>query len=511
MKKIFCLVTFFILGCGFSPLLSASRIKYDEKKIYRLLEVGDFSGFRNEIARLEDASVRKFFEGVAAVYQGDYRSAREILNTIRFRDENKSENFYAVYSGYMASIAAGFKEKNSEHFILRYFPSDEVMADYALLSLEKIRLGASLLFGWSPDGKVLVEIYPDKKSFAVASTLGEEILEKSGTVGICKFNRIMILSPRNLALGYRWVETLAHEYTHFVINRITRYNCPLWVHEGIARWSDTVLIKVSSHDEAGENIKVPSSLYLSDFSLNLLSQALSRRGLIPFEKMQNSLVYLPTPDDISLAFLEVADFVDFLVSGYGAGKLRGWLNEMRFSDEKKSFGRVFGVSLESVKNRWFRQISSKYRRPQEKDDDKKRPTSGVPDLPLYGVKSDEDLMTDEMTRYTRLGDELRRRGNFEAAYEQYLKAWDAGKTRRSPVVAVKMSRALIAMGRHNDAKSLMESVIAGNRSYITPYVVLYEVTQVEKNETEAGRYLKEIFEINPFYPGVYEAIFTLDR
>ena len=496
MRKIFCLALIFILA-DFSLLLSETRGKYDEKKIYRFLEVGDFSSFENETARLqEDAPVRRFYEGVAAVYRGNYRSAQEILSAIPLEDGNKRKNFYVAYSKYMASFAAGFKEKTSEHFILRYFPPDEVMADYALSSLEKIRRGASSLFGWSPDGKVLVEIYPDKKSFAIASTLGEEIFEKSGTVGICKFNRIMILSPRNLALGYRWVETLAHEYTHFVINRITGYNCPLWVHEGISRWSDTVLISFSSET------KTAASLYISDFSSNLLSQALLRRKLIPFEKMQNSLVYLPTPDDISLAFAQVADFVDFLVSEYGAGKLHEWLNNMRFSDEKKSFGKVFGISLESVKNRWLRRLSSKYGKPQEEP-----PTSGVPDLPLYGIKSDEDLITNEMTRYTRLGDELRRRGNFDAAYEKYRQAWEMGKTSRSPVVAVKMARSLIAMGRYSEAKEIMESVVGGNRNYITPYVVLYEVAQSAGNPTEVRRYLKEIFEINPFYPGVYEALF----
>ena len=43
----------------------------------------------------------------------------------------------------------------------------------------------------------------------------------SGTIAICKYNKLMFTSPKAMLRGYEWLDTLSHEYVHFVISVIS--------------------------------------------------------------------------------------------------------------------------------------------------------------------------------------------------------------------------------------------------------------------------------------------------
>src|SRR6185436_16415221 len=94
-------------------------------------------------------------------------------------------------------------------------------------------------FGHRPEGKIRVEIYPNKEDFSKASTLSLETLERSGAIGICKFHRLMIMTPQALPIGYRWLDALSHEYIHLTVNEMSASKAELWLHEGTARYFET--------------------------------------------------------------------------------------------------------------------------------------------------------------------------------------------------------------------------------------------------------------------------------
>ncbi|MDI6756841.1 MAG: hypothetical protein QME32_02335 [Endomicrobiia bacterium] len=462
----------------FLAALSLTQADYktpSEKDFYALLEAGDFVRAEKLISPAS-ASGKNRLAAWLALYRGDYVSAAGLSSA-----PASGKDFLSNYSAYMASVSRGFVQKESEHFILRHFPEDAIMADFALERLEKIRSAADAIFGYSSLEKVLVEIYPDKKSFAAASTLGEAILEKSGTVGICKFNRLMILSPRNFALGYNWLDTLAHEYSHFAINRVTGYNCPLWVHEGVARWTDTLW-------------RSTTPLYLSDYSSSRLASAARADKLIPFAKMSPSLVYLPTREEISLAFAQVGSFVDFIVERYGRGIIEKWLEEMKKSDEKRALSGASGESFAKIERAWRERLKSAAP-PSD--------ATGLPDLPLYGLRAEDELIPADLMRHARLGDGLRRRGNFEGALWQYERAYAAEK---NPVIAVKIARAKLSLGRDDEAEDFMRAVADGNQGYLTPRLVLAEIAVARGDAEAVRRHSEEAFMINPFYPGLYDAL-----
>ena len=140
-----------------------------------------------------------------------------------------------------------------------------------------MRLGTTLII--SQKNLFLLKFFPDAESFCTISTLTKEEIETSGTVAICLFNRVIITSPRLQPRGYQWLDTLTHEYVHYVIMKKTYNRVPIWLHEGIAKYEEKRWL---------ENItpKLPVSLE------SLMAEAVEKDYFITFEQMHPSLAKL---------------------------------------------------------------------------------------------------------------------------------------------------------------------------------------------------------------------------
>ena len=137
-------------------------------------------------------------------------------------------------------ITRSHARAESEHFIVSYPKGkDEVLVPYVLEALEAQRKALEQDLGWAAPGKVVIEILNDTRELARISTLTEEEIKTSGTIALCKFDKLMIVSPKALVKGYDWLDTAAHEYTHFVVTARTRNNTPIWLHEGLAKYSES--------------------------------------------------------------------------------------------------------------------------------------------------------------------------------------------------------------------------------------------------------------------------------
>src|SRR5258708_14128176 len=56
-----------------------------------------------------------------------------------------------------------------------------------------------------------------------------------GTVGVGKWGRLTLPSPRATGHGYAWRDTVAHELTHLAVTRASGDLAPLWLQEGVAK------------------------------------------------------------------------------------------------------------------------------------------------------------------------------------------------------------------------------------------------------------------------------------
>ena len=153
---------------------------------------------------------------------------------------------------------------------------DEVLILYLEEAIEQARIVYSDLFGIAPYPDPLhIHIYGKIETLAAVSSLKVSEIQNSGTIALCKYNRLMITSPRDLLFGYDWLNTLAHEYIHYVIHKRNGHTVPIWIHEGLAKFLE------NRWAEKSDGVLRPSTA--AD-----LREALEQDRLISFEAMSPS-------------------------------------------------------------------------------------------------------------------------------------------------------------------------------------------------------------------------------
>ena len=146
---------------------------------------------------------------------------------------------------------------------------------------------------------IIVEVYPTIEYLAAVSSLTKKDLETSGTIALCSDNKLMLTSPRGLARGYGWRETVAHEFVHYFVTKVSGNTVPIWLHEGIAKFQET-----RWRDEPGHQLDPPQE--------DLLARSLEKDQLITYEQMHPSMALLPSQEAAALAFAEVHSTIRYL-------------------------------------------------------------------------------------------------------------------------------------------------------------------------------------------------------
>lgn len=424
-------------------------------------------------------------------YQGDYDGAIKLLEGSP--KEYPEGREFLVFLSRIYDTAKNFVEYPTPHFLLRYLPGkDEVLLDYAQEALERAysEIGKDLDF--LPKEKIIVEIYPSLESFSAASTLTKKEIETSGAVAICHFNRLMVLSPRLLLRGYPWMDTLAHEYVHYVISHKTRNLTPIWFHEGLAKFEES-----RWKSDAGRD--------LSPVQKHLLAQAIEKDSFITFEEMHPSIAKLQSREDAALAFAEVLSSIRYL-TGKGGYSL---LNEILLGiKEGKSVEEAVAASLaisfEDFQREWHAYLRNLR-------------LSEIPGLQVMATKIKEpgkqedspmEIETEETRRFTMLGDTLREENRTDAAVLEYEKAYKYSGL-GSPQVLNKLANSYVFTGRLEEAERLLNDTRGYYPDYVSTYVTLGELHRRKGEFQKAIEDYLEASHINPFNPIVHQRLATL--
>ena len=96
----------------------------------------------------------------------------------------------------------GYVEKRSEHFVMRVPPGkDELLFEKGLWALERAYQKITAAYDFKPTHIIPVDVLNDPRGLAQVSSLTEKEITTSGTIALCKYNRLMITSPKALARG----------------------------------------------------------------------------------------------------------------------------------------------------------------------------------------------------------------------------------------------------------------------------------------------------------------------
>jgi len=420
----------------------------------------------------------------ALFYQGEYDAAlglaeghgdRELLHSLRAA----------------AQVTRGMKEVTTPdgHWRVRVRPGpDEVLLPPLLDALPRIRQRMSEAFGVQPDTPIVVEIYPDPQSLALATGLTEQELEHSGTIAICKFNRIMITSPRATLQGYPWLNTVSHEFAHLLINHRSFQRVPIWLHEGLARYNEL-------RWRAGE----PQTLKADTEAL--LVQALRDNELITFDEMHPSMAKLPTQRHTELAFAEVHTFIELLYERIGRdGVLRmiDRLARREVDDARDAVAAAVGEPFARFEARWRRSLRRRRLRPGAK-------AHAAPRVRFRKAEQDPfrqelDDVAAKARDFAYLGQLLRGQGRPKAALREYSKASKLSGG-RSPVVQNRIASTVLGLGRPEEALEALEALLADGDHYYAPtHVNAGLALAALGRDDDARARFEAVQELNPFDP-----------
>lgn len=464
-----------------------------------LIEAWDIEGaakFADELGKRQpDDPGTKYLQGRVAFEQGDYTKAVTLLKEALGPGADQNDD-------YKLAVATENEAKNTvveetPHFRIRYKPGrDAALVPYMQEAVESAYAALTKDLGYAPPEKIRIEIYPSPKTLAKVSSLSEEAIKTTGTIALCKYNRLMVTSPRALWRGYEWEDTIAHEFTHFLVTRKSKNTVPIWLHEGIAKYLET-------------RWRGPAGLALDPSGEALLQHAVKTDKLISFARMHPSIALLPSQEDAATAFAEVFTAVQFMDRHGGMAVIRTVIEGLTkgLTDEKAvaaalkmPFSQFEGQWKQSLKTRTppktvvpLEKLVFKDERVQEKKEEREK---------SYERGELGSLPNPEARKHGHLGELLRARNRLAPAAQEYEKAIAlVGAT--YPALARKYALTKIAMHQGADAEKVLRASLGVFAEDETNHLLLGRILLETNRPAEARDHFLVANQRDPFDEAIH--------
>jgi tetratricopeptide (TPR) repeat protein len=487
-----------------SPAAAGSGASYgDFVRAARLLRSWQYEEAEQLIAGLSRAAPRapelRYLEAELAFARGNYGRAVELTADLPDGAMGGSAGELKALARSTRETTRQFRSRPSPggHFEIWAAPGkDDVIVELVGSVLEAAYEVFRDDFGFVPPETVRVEILGAPRDLAQLSTLTAREIETTGTIALCKYGKLMVVSPRATLLGYPWMDTLVHEYVHYVVSRLSHDTVPVWLHEGLARFQQT-------------RWRSPPGGSLTRIDEHLLATALRRNALIPFDDMHPSMAKLPSQEAAALAFAEVFTMVRYLHGKVGYAGIRDLLARQREGvSARRAVAEVMGRRWEEVERDWQKylrdanlrtsdQVAARAQAPRIRF--RRGSDPGARDEQEENVGLDE-VKSARARRFTRLAGLLRARGLSEAAAIEYEKAWAVAP--QDPFIAAKLSRTYVELGQHRKAIELARPLAQLDEHDVTAQVTLGASHLALGDMAGARTAFEAALRVSPFDPAV---------
>jgi tetratricopeptide (TPR) repeat protein len=434
--------------------------------------------------RAPDSVEVKWLKAELAFQTGDYAGAEKLLDKIPDDAVDGMVGQTRRLAASTRAVTETFVDQKSPqgHFVVRYAAGspDAAIAELAGEVLDSAWQTIGEDLGLRPSDPIRVEILGAPADLAKLSPLTEAEIEKTGTIALSKYNKLMVVSPRATLFGYPWMDTLVHEYTHLVVSRLAYDAVPVWLQEGIARFEQT-------------RWRRPPEVVLSATEQALLTAALRKGRLITFDEMHPSMAKLPSQDAAALAYAEVYTLVGWIHGQIGYEGLREALAAQK---DGKSARRAVSEAL--AKN--WNAIDKEWRAHLKTSADAKARVGKPIKFAKGGVDSENvglEHVSARARKYARIAGMLRARGMLEAAAAEYEKALAAGN---DPFVAGKLARTLVELGRHDRAIELATPLVLADDQDAVAAVTLGIARSARHEWPQAVTAYEQALRVSPFDP-----------
>lgn len=430
-----------------------------------------------------------YLKGKVLHMRGRYKEAIDWFAQARNQQEDGLFVHYEALAKSTHEVTSAYVTAKSPagHFEIAHAPGiDSVLVPYAGDALDRAFVELTRIFGHVPETPIRVEIYPTVDVLGSVSPLTVAEIRTSGTIALCKYNRLMITSPRDLVYGYDWLDTLAHEFIHLLITQKSKNKTPIWLHEGLAKYYE-----VKWRPEAKPE--------LDRHSESFLAKAIKADTLIPFEAMSPSMAKLPSQEATATAFAEVWTVMAFLETRSGGPVAAALTSHLgKGMNDREAVAEVAKLPWDRFEKTWKAYL--------KQQDFKVLDADWQQRLLFKGKDTEADelaaLKVEKARDYVWLGDRMRLRKRWGAAIAQYRKAAQhVGPS--SPLVQGKLGYALLRANKPDEAANELRRPIAEHPRHVVLQVYLGEALLLLGRLDEARTHLEEALTINPFDPDVH--------
>jgi hypothetical protein len=479
-------------------LLITPRSAHAQEDVERLHQAADAL----DALRLEDAEALlaplfaaenvspevTFEHGLLRYYQGDYVRARAelVASAVRAtgtRDASSRFELARIADATLDATRAFVITRSADgRFEVRHSSQDAHMAGYALDVMARVDSALFEELAYRHPGPVRLDILPTTQHLARVSSLTVEEIETTGTIALCKWDRLIITSPRALVRGYPWADTLGHEYVHLILARMTNDLAPVWVQEGYARYLETRWRGIREGDP------------LDARSSQLLYEAVRANELLPFERLHPSIARLPSAEMAALAFAQVCTFVGLFREEHGAQGLRNVAARLAAGeDAREAFAHVGGLPWDALEARWVDAVRARPAPTETAEDMALRFRHGTAE-----VDETAEVSAQEARDALRLGDMLFGRQRYAAAAFEYERARVVSP--EDPIVNTRLARAAYTAGDAARALEVLLPIRARHPQH-APLLALISAAaaRVGRNDLAREAALESVW-LNPFDP-----------
>lgn len=477
------------------------------RSAHHRIQAWDLPGAIELLAPLEkewgaDPEVR-FLRALVDFHRGRHVEAARALEGLTLPDEYTAEVAGLIRGA--AGVTKDYLEEKSEagHFVIRYPAGmNGVLAPLALDALEKAREALKDLLGYAPPEQIAVEVMRGPADLAAMTGLREEEIKATNTIAVCKFNRIMFITPAALATGYPWLDTLNHEYAHYVTSRKTGDRVEVWLHETVSKMSETAWRgrpPAMRPDHEG-----------------MIAQGIKEGKLVTFAQMSPSMAKLPDDRTAALAFAEVFSAGLFITAKAGPGALGRMLDAIAAGRGMTGgFNAVGFDSMASFEEQWRAWLNARFSGKAVVERQFYRMKFKEGRGPKPGPDKDKDKGKDaDMTesagdpaarRFVRLGDLLIARGRPAAAAAEFTKASQTGGA-KNPIIQNRLSMALLHSGKPAEAAAALSGLDEAYPDHLSTQMNLGRALLALEKPDPALKAFNQALWINPFDQEIWESL-----
>lgn len=436
--------------------------------------------------------------GMVALLQGQWAPAKAAMQKVaglptapaELRERAAGWAEVAEASAQVLKDAKAYKLAGGKVIVWLRPGPDEVLLAYLETVLSKALPKLERAFG-PAQAPIQLHVYPRADDLARVSGLTLQQVRTSGTIALCKHNRVMITSPQDLLFGYPWADTVVHELVHWFVMKRGGPTVPVWLHEGLARalqgtWRGAAIADLDREEKL------------------TLAAARKKGQWIPLTKMYPSLAVLPSQEATQLAFAEVHLAVAVLLRKVAAPVAGDSLAAAGQVVARFGQGLAEITVLHEITGQSPATFAAACKRELQNLDLRDVGDAGTHKVPLVFKRGGGagPSLADEAKRYAELGDRLAVQRRPTAAAMEYRKAL-AASPQAGPFVVARLVRVLLDLNKPSEALDYLQPTLQTVPDHAPLYVLAGRLAIQQSRWRDALDTLEQAAWLNPYDPQVH--------